>query len=111
VEEQYSKTKVYRGELLKLSPKTGPAPNNYEVNDRLTTELERLKLKLGVGFEVNVEWLPGTTRHKKGKQILEEVIGNTVLIYVENFDEAKHLLTHGFLEWLLNQNTKWYIDY
>ena len=61
-----------------------------------------------MGFEVNVEWLPGTVKHKTGKQLLEEVVGNTIFIYVEEFLEAKYLLAHGFSEWLLNQHTKKY---
>ncbi len=58
--------------------------------------------------EQNLEWSPGIVRHRNGKQLLEEVRGNTIFIFVEDFDQAKQLLSHGFLEWLLNQNTKGY---
>ena len=74
----------------------------------LEAELERLKLKAGMGFEVKLEWSPGIFSHKNGKQLLEEVRRNTIFIYVKDLDEALPLLTHGFLEWLLNQNTKGY---
>ena len=75
---------------------------------KLETELKRLKLKVGIGFEVNMKWLPGTVKYKYGKQLLEEVVGNTIFIYVEDLAEVTHLLAHGFSEWLLNQNTKRY---
>ena len=75
---------------------------------KLETELERLKLKIGMGFGIKLEWLPGFVRHKNGKQLLEEVVGDTIFIYVEDFFEAKNLLTHGFFEWLLNNHTRPY---
>lgn len=74
----------------------------------LEAELKRLKLKTGKGFELKLEWSPGIVRHKNGKQLLEEVVGDTIFIYVKDLDQAMELLTHGFLEWLLNQNTKRY---
>lgn len=84
-------------------------PKSYSQHlQLLETELERLKTKSGMGSEVKLEWSPGIVRHKNGKKLLEEVVGNTILIYVENLDEALPLLTHGFVEWLLNQNTKGY---
>jgi len=74
----------------------------------LEAELERLKLKAGMGLEINLEWSPGIVRHKNDKRLLEEVRGDTIFIYVKDLDEAMSLLTHAFLEWLLNQNTKNY---
>jgi len=74
----------------------------------LENELETLKLKAGTGFEVNSKWLPSTVKYKNGKQLLEEVVGNTVFIYVEDLAEATHLLAHGFSEWLLNKHTRNY---
>jgi len=61
-----------------------------------------------MGFEVNVKWLPVAVQYNNGKQLLEEVIGNTIFIYAEELAEAKHLLTHGFVEWLLNKHTRNY---
>lgn len=78
------------------------------VEARLEDELERLQKTCGMGFEVNVRWLPGTVKYKDGKQLLEEVSGDTVIIYAEESAEAIHLLAHGFAEWLLNKHTKRY---
>ncbi len=74
----------------------------------LEAELERLKQKARMGLEINLEWSPGIVRHKNGKQLLEEVRGDTIFIYVKDPAEAMPLLTHAFIEWLLNQNTKRY---
>ena len=78
------------------------------VETRLKAELEELKRRAGKGFEVSVKWLPGTIKYKNGKQLLEEVLGDTIIIYVEDPAEATKLLPHGFAEWLLNQHTKRY---
>jgi hypothetical protein len=74
----------------------------------LRDRLERLKDRLGMGYEVGVEWLPGTIKFRDGRRLDEEVIGNTILIYAEDPDLAYGLLAHGFTEWLLNQHTKRY---
>jgi hypothetical protein len=47
-------------------------------------------------------------KFKNGKQLLEELVGNEIFIYVENIMEAKQLLRPGLIEWLLNQNSKRY---
>ena len=70
--------------------------------------LENLKVKAGMGFELELEWPPRIEKHKHKKRLLEEVRGDTIFIYVEDLAEAMQLLTHGFSEWLLNQNTKRY---
>jgi hypothetical protein len=82
--------------------------DEHEVEVRLREELERLKRKVGIGFEVNVRWLPGTVKYKDGKQLLEEVLGDVIIIYAEDPAEATQLLPHGFAEWVLNQHTKKY---
>lgn len=78
------------------------------VERKLAEELEHIKNEVDVGQEVIVKWLPGTIKYRDGKQLEEEVIGNTILIYVNNEERAKELLAHGFAEWLLNQHTKKY---
>lgn len=80
------------------------------VNDEmlLLEELERLRRKVGLGSEVKVKWQPGTRKIKDGRRLLEEVQGNTILVYSENPVEAQQLVGHGFLEWLLNRYTKNY---
>jgi len=74
----------------------------------LEAELEKLKRKVGIGFEVSFCWLPSTVKYKNGKQLAEEVIGDTILVYTENSQEALELVRHGFAEWILNQHTKPY---
>jgi hypothetical protein len=61
-----------------------------------------------MGFEVKVKWLPETIKFKNGRQLLEEVAGDAILIYAEDPAEAMRLIPHGFAEWLLNQHTKRY---
>jgi len=93
----------------KDSKENASIPKQYTRLEReLKTELDRLKIKVGMGFEVNVKWLPGIVKYKNGKQLSEEVIGNTIFIYVEELAEATYLLAHGFSEWLLNKHTKNY---
>jgi hypothetical protein len=74
----------------------------------LEEELTKLKRKVGMGSEVEVEWHPGAVRFRDGKRLEEEVRGDTILIYVEDGGEALGLLRHGFAEWMLNQHTRGY---
>lgn len=72
------------------------------------TELEKVKRKVKMGFEVSVIWLPGIAKYKNGKRLAEEVVGNTIFIYTEDPTEAVEMVRHGFLEWVFNQHTKSY---
>ena len=63
-----------------------------EAENRLQAELEKLKKRGGMGFEVSVRWLPGTDKYHNGKQLAEEVIGDTILIYTENPQKAIELV-------------------
>ena len=74
----------------------------------LEAELESIKRKVGFGFEVVVKWLPGTVKYRDGRNLAEEVVGDTILVYVEDEQEALELVRHGFAEWILNQHTKPY---
>jgi len=78
------------------------------VKSRLEADLEGLKRRVGMGFEVSVQWLPSTIKYKDGKQLLEEVLGDAIVIYAEDPADATKLLRHGFVEWLLNHHTKRY---
>ncbi len=78
------------------------------VETRLREKLERLKRRVGIGHEIHVKWVPSATKFKNGKQLDEEVIRDTILIYTEDPDEASELVCHGFVEWILNQHTKPY---
>lgn len=80
--------------------------NNAE--RRLAEELERLKRRVGMGYEVEVKWYPGAMKFKDGKRLDEEVVGDTIFIYAEDPTRANELLSHGFAEYLLNQHTKRY---
>ena len=82
--------------------------NRTPAEARLKDEPERLKGRVGMGFEVKVKWLPETIKYRNGRQLLEEVVGDRILIYAEDPAEAMQLLHHGFAEWLLNQHTKRY---
>ena len=79
-----------------------------EAETELEAELQKLKRRVGMGFEVSVRWLPGAVKYHNGKQLAEEVIGDTILIYTGNPQEAIELVRHGFAEWILNQHTKPY---
>lgn len=74
----------------------------------LSGKLEELKRRLGIGYEVKVEWHPGEVKFRDGRPLEEEVIGNTILLYTEDTSRADELLAHGFAEWLLNQHTSRY---
>lgn len=68
----------------------------------LEKELQRLQQRTCIGYEVRVEWLPGTIKYHNGKQLAEEVKGDTILIYTQNPQKAIELVPHGFAEWILN---------
>ena len=74
----------------------------------LKEELQRLKQRTCIGYEVTVKWLPGALKYDDGKQLAEEVVGDTIFIYTEDPQKALELIRHGFAEWILNQHTKPY---
>jgi len=74
----------------------------------LKKELQRLKQRTSIGYEVTVKWLPGALKYHNGRQLAEEVVGNTIFIYTEDPQKALKLVRHGFAEWILNQHTKPY---
>jgi hypothetical protein len=61
-----------------------------------------------MGFEVEVIWLPGADKYRNGRQLAEEVKGNTIFVYASNTQEALELVSHGFVEWILDQHTRPY---
>ena len=79
-----------------------------QAENKLREELERLKRKVGMGYEVQVRWLPGQVKHKKGRELEDEVVGNTIFVYAKDPERAIDLTAHGFTEWLLNQHSKPY---
>jgi len=67
--------------------------------NRLSKELERLKRKLGLGYELTVEWLPG------GKvEICGEVKGGCIYLYEEDEESALETLKHEFLDYLVSKS-------
>lgn len=74
----------------------------------LVSKLEQLQQHASVGYHVRLKWLPGEVKYNNGKQLAEEVVGDTIFVYSENPKEAIELVSHGFAEWLLNQNTRPY---
>jgi len=86
----------------------GKVGDRRGVETILRAELERIKHKAGMGFEVNVLYLPGTVKYENGRQLLAECRGNSILIYCNDPDSVEELLRHEFIEWILNQHTRRY---
>jgi len=80
-----------------------------DVQEKLEAELQRIKAKAGIGSpELRVLWVPEKPRVKDGRELLEEVRGNTILIYERDPQKAVELVRHGFAEWLLDRHTRPY---
>ena len=67
-----------------------------------------MQRRVRVGYELKVKWSPGQLDHHDGRKLSEEVRGDTIVTYARSPEEAIELLRHGFLEWLMNRNTKPY---
>ena len=80
------------------------ASQSLRSSEDLSKELERLKEKAGLGFELEVYRLPGFKKYsKEGKELKGEVQGNKIFLYDEDFEEAKETLLHEFIEYLVGQ--------
>jgi len=64
----------------------------------LEEELEKLKRKLKMGYELRVVWLPDDDLGLSG-----EVKGGIIYIYEESKEEAIHALKHEFLDYIISQ--------
>jgi hypothetical protein len=83
--------------------------DNYnELKKSIELELSQLKQLSCTGFEVTVKWIPGKVKYRNGKQLAEEVLGNTIFVYTENTENVLAFVRHGFLEWILAKYTKPY---
>lgn len=71
--------------------------------NRLPKELERLRRKLGLGYELTVKWLPG-----RKMEICGEVKDNVILIYEEDEAKAIETLKHEFLDYLISRTIEPY---
>jgi len=91
---------------------SGRARARVEIPDSIQQLLERelclLQQRMRMGFEVEVIWLPGADKYRNGRQLAEEVKGNTIFVYASNAQEALELVLHGFVEWILDQHTRPY---
>ncbi|MGQ9469978.1 MAG: hypothetical protein ACUVTD_09235 [Nitrososphaerales archaeon] len=65
---------------------------------RLEEELDRLKRKLGMGYELKVVWMPNNNSNLAG-----EVKGETIFIYEEDLERALETLRHEFLDYAISQ--------
>jgi len=64
----------------------------------LEEELEKLKRKLQMGYELKVVWLPDNNLSLAG-----EVKGETIFIYEEDFEKALETLRHEFLDYAISK--------
>jgi hypothetical protein len=65
---------------------------------KLELELESLKRKLSLGYELEVKWVP-----KGDDKLSGEVKGDRIYIYDEDEDEALETLRHEFLDYVLSR--------
>ena len=76
-----------------------------DLEKRLRKELERLKAKLKLGYELDVKLDPGQTKYdERGRRISAEVIGITILIYERDEAEALSALRHEFIDYALTKS-------
>ncbi|MEM2507622.1 MAG: hypothetical protein QXF61_11325 [Nitrososphaeria archaeon] len=68
----------------------------FEVDNKLSRELERLKRKLNAGYELTVKWIPTPQSAISG-----EVKNNCIIIYEENEEKAIQILRHELLDYLI----------
>ncbi|MEM3463631.1 MAG: hypothetical protein QXL91_02085 [Candidatus Bathyarchaeia archaeon] len=72
---------------------------------RLKKTLERLKKTVGLGHELEVKWIPNHSHMCSG-----EVKGNIIYIYDTDLKEAEETLVHEYVEWLIAQTSKPYLE-
>jgi hypothetical protein len=65
---------------------------------RLENELERLKKRLKIGYELKVVWSPNN-----GGNLAGEVKDETIYIYDESEKEALKTLRHEFLDYAISK--------
>ena len=66
------------------------ALNASQISNNLIKELDDLKERTRLGYEINLEWIPGFVKYQNGKQLVEEVVGDTIFIYSENPEETRY---------------------
>jgi len=68
------------------------------LQETLEEELERLKRKLQMGYELRVVWTPDENSSLSG-----EVKGDRIFIYERNEEKAVETLRHEFLDYAISQ--------
>jgi len=91
------------GMTAKAEAKRRAGPGTGSGFERLESELKRLKRALGLGHELEVEWLPGHTKRFSGKQLSGEVLGDTIYIYDGEEERALSTLRHEFFDYAVCQ--------
>jgi hypothetical protein len=69
----------------------------FAVEEKLESELERLKQTLNLGYELRVKWVPNGNVKLSG-----EVRGDRIYIYDEDEAEALETLRHEFLDYAIS---------
>jgi len=65
---------------------------------KLENELERLKKKLRLGYELKVKWIPDN-----GNRLSGEVKGDVIYVYDEDEASASETLKHEFLDYEISK--------
>jgi hypothetical protein len=66
--------------------------------DKLRNELQDLKQRLGIGYELDVRWLPDENAKLSG-----EVKGTCICIYEVSEEKALETLKHEFLDYAISK--------
>jgi len=66
--------------------------------NRLVRELRNLQQKLGLGYELDVVWLPGADEKLAG-----EVVENQIRVYEEDVEKAVETLKHEFIDYVISK--------
>lgn len=72
--------------------------------NQLDHELDRLKRRTNKGHELKVHWQPGhICYNKEGKPLRGKVVGNVILVFDKDLQDAKETLQHEFIEYLVDK--------
>ena len=79
--------------------------NNDNNKRRLASELNRLQKITGNNQQFDLIWSPQNDSHIEGK-----VEGNAITIYSENIEDAIDTLQHEFVDYIISQTIKPYVN-
>jgi hypothetical protein len=69
----------------------------FLIEERLKHELERLKRDTGLGFELDVVWMP------QDNKLSGEVKGKKIYVYEEDEEKAVETLYHEFFDYVISR--------